>query len=130
MEHAIEFSVDPAIALVRTLGRAEVDGWRRYHDELLADARYVPGMPMLVDHSGLDATRLTADQVRAIADVVASYEERLHHGPRAIVAPGPLRFGFGRMAQQRMDPAHTWTAVFEHRADAERWLKQRTPQAG
>jgi hypothetical protein len=125
MDHTFEFPIDVPIAIVRTLGDAELEGWRRYHDDLLADPRFVPGMPLLVDHTDLDATGMTAGDARAIGDLVASYQAALRNSPRAVVVPDRFRYGMGRVAQHRADPDLHYSAVFYERAEAEAWLRGR-----
>ncbi len=124
MDFRIEFTHDPPRATVTTSGPADVSGWTRYHEELLADPRFHEGMSLLVDHSELDAAALTVHEVRQIGLAVAAFDRQLGIGRRAVVAPGSLRFGLTRMAQVVSDPEAARTGVFTSVEEAIAWLDE------
>jgi hypothetical protein len=56
-------------------------------------------MPILIDHTALDATALTATDIRAIGEFVATIGKRIGASSIAVVVPDRLTFGFVRMGE-------------------------------
>ena len=84
--YRIEILEDPSLVAVTTSGDATVSGWARLHDGLRADPR-VQGLPLLIDHTALDATFLTIGDVRLIGESVAAFGQ----GPASTSARGCRR---------------------------------------
>jgi hypothetical protein len=122
LEYRIEFLVDPPAVAVVTLGRAEVEGWTRFHGELRNDAR-ARGLPLLVDHSDLDASSLSGDDVRKIGQSVLSFHRSMHAPRRAVVVASSFAFGLTRMAHAQLGSAGDQTVkVFRSVEEARAWL--------
>ena len=120
MEHSLR--IEQGILVATTSGPAEADGWTRLHEAILAEPGFVPGMPILIDHTALDTNRVNADVARTIGELVRAYEGRESYSRIAIVAPETVSYGFARMVQARADAAVRRTRVFWARDDALRWL--------
>lgn len=129
MEHAIEFGGAPQDVTIRTSGPATAEGLIAFVNELVADARFRPGMAVLVDHSDLDARPLTGADIRAMADVVIKLDERIGTSRVAILVPNPLTFGYARMYELHAAETQLHSRVFYSRDDALKWLAKPTVAA-
>jgi hypothetical protein len=123
VDHRIEFHEDPPMVVVLTSGIAAPAGWDLLHDELLTDPR-VQGRSLLIDHSELDVSALSAEAVRTIGRSVKSVSERLGPIRRAVVVTGGFRYGLARMARAELGAqAEKKVQVFKSRSEAVAWLR-------
>jgi hypothetical protein len=122
VEYTIEFGGEPQDVTIRTSGRADAAGLIGFVRDLVADRRYQPGMTILVDHRALDASTLTAADVRALADAVLQLDDRIGASKVAIVVPNPLTYGFARMYELQAEAAQVRSRVFYGLDDALTWL--------
>jgi hypothetical protein len=86
MRHTIEFVENPDGVIIHTFGRPDVEGFRVLNDDLLSDARFRPGMQILVDHTQLDATELTVSEIDEISNHVLTLADRFGSSPIAAIA--------------------------------------------
>jgi hypothetical protein len=63
VQHVVQFGHGPEDVLVSTSGVASVEGVDAAVTALLADARYRPGMDLIVDQTELEANGLPQDDV-------------------------------------------------------------------
>jgi hypothetical protein len=124
MEFVITFQVGPEAAVVTTFGVARVDDFRRMSQALIDDPRFRPGMPILVDHSSLDASVVTPTDVRAIGDFVATIGDRIGASSIAVVVPDKLTFGFVRMGELRANQPQLNVQIFYSLPEAVQWLQK------
>jgi hypothetical protein len=96
VRHTIRFADGPADVVVRTSETASLDGLDHVVADLLANARYMPGMTLLLDHSRLDWTDLRPE------DLV----RRLHVALKQADLIGPSRIAVVS-SDARMASAHT-----------------------
>jgi hypothetical protein len=122
VEYTIEFGGEPQDVTIRTSGQADAAGLIGFVTDLVADRRYYPGMAILVDHSALDATTLSAADVRALADAVLKLDDEIGASTVAIVVPNPLTYGFARMYELQAEAAQVRSRVFYALTDALAWL--------
>ncbi len=123
VEWAFEFGPRPQDVTVATSGAARVEDFRRMNDELLADERFTPPMCMLVDHSELDVSALTAEEVQRIADGVNRIGSLFGESKVALVAPTALSYGLARMFEALAVEPDVLLGVFSTRANALAWLR-------
>jgi len=98
MEYELEHSDGPFAVIVTTSGVASVPVFTELNELIRNDETIVDGVSMLFDHSRLDMSRLTVDEIRAIADNTGG-EYQGRGGRIAIVVPAPVAFGLTRMWQ-------------------------------
>ena len=98
MEYELEYPDGPFDLVLTTSGVASVDVFTELNEAIRSDARIVDGANMLFDHSRLDMSGLSAEQIRAIADNTGG-EYQGRGGRIAIVVPAPVAFGLARMWQ-------------------------------
>lgn len=122
LDHRIEFIDNPPCVTVTTSGEADWRGWYRYYEELVADRRFRPGLPILIDHSAIDASSLSTAEVGTVARIAAGFEAKLQPSRRAIVVSDALKFGLARMVQGIADPDATSSGIFRSREEALEWL--------
>ena len=127
MEFLITFRVNPEAMILTTSGVAHVDEFREMSQALIDDPRFRPGVPILIDHSSLDASVLTATDVRAIGDFVATIGERIGPNSIAVVVPDKLTFGFVRMGETRANQPQFDIQIFYSLPEAVQWLQQKPP---
>ena len=129
MDFSIAFQVNPKAAVLTTFGVARVDDFRQMSQALIDDPRFRPGMPILVDHSSLDASVLTPTGVRAIGDFIATIGDRIGASSIAVVVPDKLTFGFVRMGEMRANQPQLNVQIFYALPEAVQWLQQTQPPA-
>jgi hypothetical protein len=122
MEYVINFVPGREAAIITTSGPASVDRFRHLNQTLVDDPRFQPGMPILIDHTALDASALTATDIRAIGEFVATIGERIGASSIAVVVPDRLTFGFVRMGEMRANQPQLNVRIFYSLADAAAWL--------
>jgi hypothetical protein len=101
-EYRIEFLTDPPVVVVTSSGPVDPAGWASLHEALLADP-HVRGLPMLVDHSALDATFLLGDAARKMGEVASDMDKELRPPRRAIVIAPGFEFGLMRTSRAQLD---------------------------
>jgi hypothetical protein len=121
----VEFDVriENGCVIVMTSGEADAATWRDFHAAILATEGYTARMPIVIDHSDLDMSHFSVDDVRVIGDIVAEFEQDEGSSPIAVVAPRAPGYGLARMAQAYVDPEFRRTRVFTDRTDAELWAR-------
>jgi hypothetical protein len=126
MTYELQFAPkdEPGVDVVlRTAGPADLAVFEQYLRELVGDARWRPGMKVLVDFTDLDARRLTAADVRQLADLHARFQAELDAPAVAIVAGTSLNFGLVRMWQSLVEGrVEARTRAFYTLAEARAWL--------
>ncbi len=124
MDYAIEFDPLAPEASVTTSGQATSQGFEAYLNELVDDPRWEPGMRVLVDHRALDPRHITADDLRACADLHVRLDDRVGPGDWAIVAGSSATYGLARMWPAFIDERLSLrTKVFIDLDDARAWLQ-------
>jgi hypothetical protein len=122
VEYRIEFS-DGGHVTIETSGRADLATFIRYHIELVEDARFRPGMAILVDLSELDTRQLSGEDVRAVANDAVSRGDRIGPAAIAVVGSETATFGLARMWQAFIEGAPFRSKVFHTRDEATDWLR-------
>jgi hypothetical protein len=125
----LNFGFTPEAAILTTSGVARVDDFRTMSEALVDNPRFRAGMPILIDHTSLDASVLTATDVRAIGAFVATIGERLGPCSIAVVVPDKLTFGFVRMGEMRANQPQLNVRIFYSLPEAVQWLHQKEPPA-
>ena len=123
VDFRIEFGADPpADVTVTTSGSADAPTFAMMNGALVGDERFVPGMSVLVDHSALDTSGLSSDDVRDIARAVEGLGDRLGRATIAIVAPTLLVWGHTRQSIMFAEETLARARVFRSKDDALGWL--------
>lgn len=125
MRYQIEFSAQQPWAVVRTEGPASFEGFHEIVRALIEHPEWHDRRSLLLDHSALEVAGLSADDIKATAALLNDVRERVGQGRVAIVLPGSLRFGLGRMFQQRLAPEiQDNYRLFGTCAEADAWLSE------
>ena len=123
MDFRVEFGADPpADVTVTTSGSADAPTFAVINGVLVGDERFVPGMSVLVDHSALDASRLSSDDVEQIARTFEGLGDRLGRASIAIVAPTLVVWGKTRQSITLVEETLARARVFRSKNDALGWL--------
>jgi hypothetical protein len=125
VEHRIELADAPPHVTVTTEGEADADGFAAFNEAIVSHPGFRPGMTILVDHSGLDASLLNADDIAAIAAHAKSLEAEFGDSAVAVVAPDAFTFGLARVSVREADFARLAPRTFASRSDAVDWLRDR-----
>lgn len=100
MNYKCEFVDGPFGVIVRTSGEADPREFVRGRRSVMNDPRYRPGMNVLLDHTELDFSGVTADGLAEMAESSTGDDDEVGNaGYFAIVTPRPLAFGLARMWQ-------------------------------
>ena len=129
VQFLLNFGLTPEAAILTTSGVARVEDFRAMSQALVDHPRFQSGMPILVDHTRLDASVLTAADVRAIGEFVATIGGRLGPSSIAVVVPDKLTLGFVRMGELRANQPQLNVSIFYTLPEAVRWLQQKPPPA-
>jgi hypothetical protein len=124
MEFEIEW-VDPSLVICRTSGGASAEGYEAMMQVLTADARFRPGVDLIVDHTNVDVSGLTAEDIERVAGLRARYAGDVPARAAGVVGPGsPMRYGLGRMFGSFVDTrSSTGVMIFETVSEAVAWLR-------
>ena len=124
MEYTIEFGGSaPQDVTIVTSGLATPEDLSAYVRALVDDPRFRPGMRILADHQRLDASALSASDVRAQAEMMIGLDSRIGPSWIAMVVPSTLEFGFARMYQAHTTETQAQAEVFYSRQAALAWLE-------
>ena len=126
VEHTIEFGGDSLFdVVITTRGRADLEGVKRFGEELITDPRFRAGSTVLVDHSELDARPLTTSDLREIGRIAPELAELLGDTVFAVVVPDTFTFGLARQSATLSEPLDSAAVrIFYSRGDAEAWLRE------
>jgi hypothetical protein len=123
MDFRIEFGADPpADVTVTTSGSADAATFAMMNGALVGDERFVPGMSVLVDHSSLDTSELSLDDIQDIARTFEGLGDRIGRTDIAIVAPTLLAWGQTRQSITLAQETLARVRVFRTEDDALRWI--------
>lgn len=121
MEYEVHYR--DGIFEVATHGGGDVKVFQELLSETLDHPQWRPGEPILIDHSNLNAGPLTVDGMAQLADMIQLARNELGSSRMAILAPGDLEYGLGRMWQVFVENKWDGEArIFRSREDAVRWL--------
>jgi hypothetical protein len=112
VEFLVNFGLTPEAAILTTSGVARVEDFLEMSQALVEHPRFRAGMPILIDHTRLDASVLTATDIRAIGEFVATIGGKLGPSSIAVVVPDKLTFGFVRMGEMRANQPQLNVSIF------------------
>lgn len=125
MQHEIEFEPGgEEDVVVRTSGVGALRGFVDFIGAVVADARYRPGMAVLVDHSALDPSALVTADARELAAVVTDLGERVRGTTVACVAPSAVMFGICRAFEAYSSESGVRARVFSSTDAARAWIAE------
>jgi hypothetical protein len=119
----IEHPVDTKTHLlrVRRWGHISLQEETQAFRERAEDPLVVPGMPVLVDCTGVlppDSTRM----IKYLADHTAKIAADLQCGPLALIVASDIEYGMARMYISYTVVEHPHTNVFRSEVEAMEWL--------
>jgi len=117
--------VDPSLVVCRTSELADLKGYEELMRALSSSPEFGPDVKLLMDHTALDASALTAADLEEIATIRARYAGDNKARSAMVVGSGSrLRFGLGRMFEAFMSSqAAIDVRIFEEFDDAIVWLQ-------
>ena len=130
MEFAFEFGGAPQDLTITASGVADVKGYLRMYDELVADPRFRAGMLILVEQSGLDLSHCSDDEIEQIADSLAERDWKFPPRAVAIVAATPESAEGARLGIVFLGGSQSRRRLFESREQALTWLGERSLSVG
>lgn len=130
MEFEIE-CVDPSLVICRTSGVASVEGYREMIRALVAQPGFHPGVDLITDHSGIDASSLTAGEIEQLANLRVEVTGSTARRSAMVVGRGSaMRYGLGRMFEAFIESrSGSELKVFETVEEALAWLRGAGPAA-
>ncbi|MGA9762658.1 MAG: hypothetical protein WBQ14_09565 [Gaiellaceae bacterium] len=121
--------VDPSLVVCRTSGLASVEGYEAMMRALASDPRFQPGVDLIVDHTNVDVSTLTAADIERVAGLRARFAGKVVARAAGVVGPdSPLKYGLGRMfeAYLGVQPG-AGVSVFATIDEAIAWLRGTGP---
>ena len=126
MDYRYEFVDGPFQVIVTTAGKADGDAIAEGRHRVWTDPRFRPEMNILVDHTLLDMSDRTADDLRMSAASASRDPAEAGTGYIALVCPSPLQFGLARMYHAfATGPLGERLVVVDSVDEAYRWLAER-----
>ncbi len=124
MEFEIEW-IEPSLVVCRTSGVASVAGYEAMMRALASDPQFRPGVDLIVDHTNVDVSELTAAEIERVADLRARFTGAVAARAAGVVGPAsPMRYGLGRMFEAYITAQRgTGITVFETVEEAMAWLR-------
>lgn len=124
MEFEIEW-VDESLVICRTSGAASVEGYQAMMETLISQPGFRPGVDLIVDHTNVDVSALTAAEIERVAGLRARFAGDVAGRAAGVVGAGsPMRYGLGRMFEAFLESQpSTKIKVFETVEDAMVWLR-------
>jgi hypothetical protein len=126
MDYTFEFTGDRVV--ITTAGEVDVVDVERLVHEMVSDPRFSPGLPILADHTKLQAGSLTSAETRQIGLIFVDLGARIGRSPLAIVVRDAVTYGLVRMAATYAAAAPLKPAFFFSRSEAETWLGEQAHQ--
>jgi len=119
MEFEIEW-VDESLVICRTSGAASVEGYQAMMEALISQPGFRPGVDLIVDHTNVDVSALTAAEIEQVAALRARFAGDIVGRAAGVVGAGsPMRYGLGRMFEAFLEAQPgTKITVFETVAEA------------
>ena len=125
MDFEISFIDDPQIAVIKTSGCATLEGFDAFLEAMLSDPRWRPGMSILGDHSELDMSGLSSQDIENLVSSRLLRADAIGTGRLAIVAGESLTFGFGRVAEAYAENVLPYRMnIFYTTDEALAWLRE------
>lgn len=117
--------VDPLLVICRTSGAASVTGYEEMIRALAESPGFGPGVKVLMDHTALDVSSLTATDMEQIASLRAQFAgEGTARSAVVVGRNSPLRYGLSRMFEGYLSPqVELEVRVFEELGEALAWLR-------
>ncbi|MGD0272319.1 MAG: STAS/SEC14 domain-containing protein [Gaiellaceae bacterium] len=117
--------VDPSLVVCRTSGVAEVKGYEELIRALTSSPEFGPEVRVLMDHTALDVSPITATDMEEIASLRARFAGEGKTRSAVVVGSGsPLRYGLSRMFEGYVSSQVDFEiGVFEEFDEALAWLQ-------
>ncbi|MHB8059915.1 MAG: SpoIIAA family protein [Gaiellaceae bacterium] len=117
--------IDTSLVICRTSGAASVEGYEAMMEALTSQPQFRPGIDLIVDHTNVDVSALTAAEIEQVAALRAHFVGDVTARAAGVVGPGsPLRYGLGRMFEAFLDSQPgSKIRVFETVEEAMAWLR-------
>jgi hypothetical protein len=124
MEFELEW-VDPSLVICRTSGVGTVEGYEALMRALTSDPQFRLGIDVLIDHTNVDISALTAAEVEQVAGLRVQFLGTKVRRAAGVVGPNsPMRYGLGRMFEAHVaSQAGTKIEIFKTLEDAIAWLR-------
>jgi len=121
MEFEIDFRAN--YFLVTTSGVAKAERFGELLNGIFKHENWKPGGSFITDHSDLDVSLLTLDDVKQIALVARERRSKFGVAKHAVVAPRDLTFGLSRMWSAYVgDETEVVSAIFRSLEEAVEWV--------
>ncbi len=91
------FSTDAGFAEVHLTGQSEPGCFREIFDALEENASWRPGMPLLIDKTEYDTSRLTVGDVHVIARTCSDRKDIVGRSRIAVLVARDIEYGMNRM---------------------------------
>ena len=124
MTFTLTFGGDPQDLTITLAGHADRLGLHRLNAALSADARYEPGLAVLVDAAALDTSHLTDEALADAAGLIVERDWQTEPLAIAIVAPDAETFATAARYRAHLGGSRSRRQVFSNEADATAWLRE------
>ncbi len=124
MKFEIDFSPLPDYVLIKTEGKASVEGFDDIFEMLVSSPKWKDGTAQLIDHRNIIVKDFSSEEMRRLVDLVREYTKKHKPGPCAFVVKDDLAFGIARMYEiLGGEGLHPAIEIFHTIKEATEWLK-------
>ncbi len=124
MNFTVTIEKDRNVAIIKSTGNAVVNDIASYQKLLTENPDWVPGMNILVDHTGLVTTHLTFQEIQSISKSITSFAKELGDGRLALVVRTMMGYGLARMWQiLTSELSNLNIKIFRSLEHAEQWVE-------
>jgi hypothetical protein len=123
VRYKLTIEENPGHFEVKTVGKAEISGFKSFLNEIFSHPQWEPGMSVLLDHSDLVLSFFRTDEVRSVSKIVIDNSKYIGKGKWAFVISGSFAYGMARMWQIITEEnAPMEINIFKDREQAVQWL--------
>jgi hypothetical protein len=124
-ENSMEFTIayKNGIFILATSQSADPETFKEMLETLVTHKDWAPGLPFLIDHSELDTSTLSSNDMRTLSSYNALYSDQIGCSKCAIVCTKDIDYGMGRIWEVFVD--NQWKAeerLFRSYREALEWL--------
>ena len=125
MEYKFDFSRMPDYAVIKTSGVARVNDFATLIQALTQAPQWIAGTKQLIDHSALDLSQITPQDMDMICSLTSLFAKDLGNGRCAFVLQGISGLMTGEYYFHSSARLSHTTEVFTDVGEAENWLLKR-----
>jgi hypothetical protein len=118
--------IDRSLVICRTSGVASIEGYRAMMQALTSQPQFRPGVDLIVDHTSVDASALTAVEIEQVAGFRVHFTGTTAGRVAGVIGlDSPMRYGLARIFSAYIEAGGgTEIELFETIDEAVAWVRE------